>query len=156
MTRWLLVLLAACAALPDEVAVSTFTSEFDYLGGDDLKGLGSETGQNTGVMVTGTYKLKPTQVQLLPPAGSRAPVADLLASVPEMPKPADITKQAGVEVAEAAFGKAKQQVADATQAVVNIPADWIDDRTARLCWVMVLGTFVICVVWMACQRRRKP
>lgn len=152
MTRWLLVLLAACAALPDEVAVSTFSSEFDYLGGTDLKGLGSETGQSTGVMVTGTYKLKPTQVQLLPPAGSRAPVADLFAGVPKVDDLADAAKG----IATQAVADVSQQAQDAAQQLVEIPGDWIDDRTAWLSWIMLAGSFLICVIWMACQRRRNP
>jgi hypothetical protein len=67
--RPLLLLLpclpAACVVLPDEVSVSGMQSDYDYLGGDDLKGLGSENGASTGVMVTATYKLKPQQVQLV-------------------------------------------------------------------------------------------
>ncbi len=60
-----LLMLASCGALPDEVSVSGFSSEYDFLGGDDLKGLGSEDGTSTGAMVTATYKLKPTQIQIV-------------------------------------------------------------------------------------------
>lgn len=63
----LLPLLASCVALPDEIAVSGLQNDYDYLGGTDLKGLGSDNGQSTGFIVTATYKLKPQEVRLLNP-----------------------------------------------------------------------------------------
>lgn len=85
MRAHLLFLLAAsCAVLPDEVAVNTFTNQYDYLGGGDLKGLGSEEGNSTGVGVTATYKLRPTQVQVVSAQPVRVPEVPSLQNVGKM------------------------------------------------------------------------
>jgi len=61
-----LVLLAgACGALPDEIAVSGFRSEYDFLGGANLKELGADEGDSVGVAVIATYKLKPQDVRIV-------------------------------------------------------------------------------------------
>lgn len=69
MTRRLAVplLLASCAAVPDEIHVTTSGSRFDYLGGDTLKDLQADEGESVGLAVTGVYKLRPQQVQLVDP-----------------------------------------------------------------------------------------
>lgn len=61
-TLFLSLSLYSCAALPDEVSVGGFTSEYDFLGANSLKGDGNETGTNQGVMLTATYKLKPQSI----------------------------------------------------------------------------------------------
>lgn len=67
MKRLAALLLAACAAVPDEIHVTTSGSRFDYLGGDALKDLQADEGESVGVAVTGVYKLRPQQVQLVDP-----------------------------------------------------------------------------------------
>lgn len=59
--------LCSCEALPDEISVGGFTSEYDFLGANSLKGDGNETGNQQGVMVTATYKLKPQTIRLQNP-----------------------------------------------------------------------------------------
>lgn len=67
MKRLAALLLASCAAVPDEVHVTTSGSRFDYLGGDTLKDLQADEGESVGIAVTGVYKLRPQQVQLVDP-----------------------------------------------------------------------------------------
>ena len=67
MKRLAALLLASCAAVPDEIHVTTSGSRFDYLGGDALKELQADEGESVGVAVTGVYKLRPQQVQLVDP-----------------------------------------------------------------------------------------
>lgn len=61
----ILLLAGACGVLPDEVAVSGFRSEYDFLGGGNLKELGADEGDSVGIAVTATYKLKPQDVRIV-------------------------------------------------------------------------------------------
>ena len=60
-------LLASCEMVPDEVSASGFTSRYDFLGANSLKGDGNEVGNEQGIMLTATYKLKPQSIRLVEP-----------------------------------------------------------------------------------------
>lgn len=63
----LTLLLNACAAMPDEVSASGYSSRYDFLSGTSLKEGGSDTGEEAGVIVTATYKLKPQSIRIVEP-----------------------------------------------------------------------------------------
>lgn len=123
------VLFVSCAVLPDEIAVSTFTNEYDYLGGTDLKGLGSETGNSTGVMVTGTYKLKPTQMQIVQPVNVRQWAPDQLIDRAEQAaeRAVEKAKQAAASLPADAVSNATKQVADAAAQAVDQAVQGVAD-----------------------------
>lgn len=126
------VLASACSFLPDEVSVSTFTNEYDYLGGDDLKGLGSQDGTSTGVAVTATYKLKPQQVQLVPySAPVPRPPSNFADDLTDGLK--DGVKDGLAQAKDAALADAKQFVKDAipVDAVSNALPKSVADATKQ-------------------------
>ncbi len=144
----LVALLAACKAMPDEIAVSTFTNEYDYLGGDDLKGLGSQDGTSTGIALTATYKLKPQQVQLVPYAGMRPP---------ELPQLDEVMRDGLQAAAATTVDQAKHLLTDAVE--VELPAQAVEhfaqpllDRLAEW-WAWLWAAFVALVLSLLLRRR---
>lgn len=67
---WSSLLLGACSAAPDEIAVTTSANQFDYLGAQPSpygKIFDNEDGESYGVAVTAVYRLKPQEVRLVDP-----------------------------------------------------------------------------------------
>lgn len=174
-------LLVSCAALPDEIAVSTFTNEYDYLGGTDLKGLGSETGNSTGVMVTGTYKLKPTQMQIVQPVNVRQWSPDQLIDRAEQAAdrtiekakqaataiPADAVSNAAKQVTDAAAKAVDQAVQGAAQAAnetadhaakaVEKTAEKINPFTGKSAiYAAIMAVLALLLFWWPTRRKKQP
>lgn len=61
------MLLSSCGLIPDEVSASGFSSRYDYLGANSLKGEGDQVGNEQGMMLTATYKLKPQSIRIIEP-----------------------------------------------------------------------------------------
>jgi len=166
-------LLVSCAVLPDEIAVSTFTNEYDYLGGTDLKGLGSETGNSTGVMVTGTYKLKPTQMQIVQPVNVRQWAPDQLIDRAEQAAertvekvkqaataiPADAVSNAAKQVADAAAqaAQAAHETADAAAQAVEKTAEKINPFTGKSAiYAAIMAVLALLLFWWPTRRKKQP
>ncbi len=62
-----LIFLFSCGAVPDEVSASGFSSRYEFLGAGSLKGDGNDYGDERGVMLTATYKLKPQTIRIVEP-----------------------------------------------------------------------------------------
>lgn len=107
-------LLTACAALPDEVSASGYSSRYDFLSGNSLKEGGSDVGEETGVMLTATYKLKPQSIRIVDPIRvvGQSPAA--------LPQPeADLS---GVDIDSLGgrvVGKLKQEASDAVDNLID-------------------------------------
>lgn len=142
-----LLVLASCGALPDEVSVSGFSSEYDFLGGDNLKGLGSEDGTSTGAMVTATYKIKPTQIQIVQQPNAPIRVPDDLDAQKLLGKAEEKLDNAVGKAADDLKGLSMRKIED----FLEIPISSLGSKG-----VLAASIVAILLLLLILRRKRQP
>ncbi len=143
---WSSLLLAACSAVPDEVAVTTSANQFDYLGASPSpygKIFDNEDGESYGVAVTATYKLKPQRVTIVDPVRA-PPIYDSFDSAGQF------ARNLGNDALEDLDKRAQKKLEDAVQGIITVSQQ--EPKKPTRWWIYLLP-LILLVFWLIIRRR---